>query len=98
MKGATALAQLRFSSAVLGDSNLFIPMDTGMLKASGRLENNNRQVSWNTPYAHRVYYMGEENIRTSKNPNAKPKWYEWAKSINFKNWLAIAEKTIKGII
>lgn len=96
MARASSLAQLRLSSAVLTDSNRFIPMDTGVLKASGRLENQNKQVAWNTPYAHRVYNLGEQNIRKQKNPNAKPKWFEWAKALNIKGWIEVVEKTIKG--
>ena len=96
MARASQLAQVRLSSAVLTDSNRFIPMDTGVLKASGRLENNNKQVAWNTPYAHRVYNLAESSIKTQKNPNAKPKWFEWAKALNIKGWIAIVQKTIKG--
>lgn len=96
MARVNQLAQVRLSSAVLSDSNRFIPMDTGMLKASGRIENNNKQVSWNTPYAHRVYNLGENSIKTQKNPNAKPKWFEWAKSLNIKGWTDIVQKTIRG--
>lgn len=96
MLRASKLAQYRVSAAVLSDSNRFIPMDTGVLKASGRLENENKQVAWNTPYAHRVYNLAENNIRQQKNPNAKPKWFEWAKSLNIKNWIELARKTIEG--
>ena len=96
MARAHRLAQVRLSSAVLTDSNRFIPMDTGVLKSSGRLENENKQVSWNTPYAHRVYNLAESSIKTQKNPNAKPKWFEWAKSLNIKNWVDLVQKTIKG--
>ena len=96
MARASQLAQVRLSSAVLTDSNRFIPMDTGMLKASGRLENDNKQVAWNTPYAHRVYNLAETSIKTQKNPNAKPKWFEWAKALNIKGWIEIVQKTIRG--
>lgn len=96
MARASQLAQIRLSSAVLSDSNRFIPMDTGVLKASGRLENQNKQVSWNTPYAHRVYNLAESSIKKQKNPNAKPKWFEWAKALNIKGWIDIVQKTIKG--
>lgn len=96
MARANRLAQVRLSTAVLTDSNRFIPMDTGVLKASGRLENENKQVSWNTPYAHRVYNLAETSIKTQKNPNAKPKWFEWAKSLNIKNWVDLVQKTING--
>ena len=96
MARANQLAQIRLSSAVLSDSNRFIPMDTGVLKASGRIENQNKQVSWNTPYAHRVYNLAESSIKTQKNPNAKPKWFEWAKGVNLKNWIDIVQKTIRG--
>lgn len=96
MARASQLAQVRLSSAVLTDSNRFIPMDTGVLKASGRLENQNKQVAWNTPYAHRVYNLAESSIKTQKNPNAKPKWFEWAKALNIKGWINIVQKTIKG--
>ena len=96
MARANQLAQVRLSTAVLSDSNRFIPMDTGTLKAIGRLENNNKQVAWNTPYAHRVYNLAASSIKTQKNPNAKPKWFEWAKGLNIKNWIDIVQKTIKG--
>lgn len=96
MARACELAQVRLSSAVLSDSNRFIPMDTGVLKASGRIENQNKQVSWNTPYAHRVYNLAESSIKTQKNPNAKPKWFEWAKGLNMKGWMEIVQKTIRG--
>ncbi|MBO7257565.1 MAG: minor capsid protein [Alphaproteobacteria bacterium] len=96
MARACELAQVRLSSAVLSDSNRFIPMDTGVLKASGRIENQNKHVSWNTPYSHRVYNLAESSIKTQKNPNAKPKWFEWAKGLNMKGWMEIVQKTIMG--
>ena len=96
MARANRLAQVRLSTSLLTDSNRFIPMDTGVLKASGRLENENKQVSWNTPYAHRVYNLAETSIKTQKNPNAKPKWFEWAKSLNIKNWIDLVQKSING--
>ena len=95
MARVSRVAQARLSSAVLTDSNRFVPMDAGVLKASGRIENQNKQVSWNTPYAHRVYNLGETSIKTQKNPNAKPKWFEWAKSLNIKGWTEIVQKTMK---
>ena len=69
MARANRLAQVRLSTAVLTDSNRFITMDTGVLKASGRLENENKQVSWNTPYAHRVYNLAETSIKTEATRN-----------------------------
>jgi hypothetical protein len=37
-------------------------------------------ISFNTPYARRLYFHPEYNFRTTDNPNAKGKWLEdWAK-------------------
>ena len=65
MARACELAQVRLSSAVLSDSNRFIPMDTGVLKASGRIENQNKQVSWNTQESKTHIVTKRQGCRTS---------------------------------
>lgn len=58
-----------------------IPKDTGELERSCfvNLENINdgrTHISFDTPYARRLYWHPEYNFRTDKNPNAQGKWME----------------------
>lgn len=89
--GAKEKAQKELSNVVLNDSNMFIPMDTGTLRNSGRIEEDNTSVEWQTPYANRLYH-GDNFEFSKKNPNAKPRWFEHAKGLNIKNWVALVKK------
>lgn len=55
-----------------------IPKEVGDLEESVVVgaENNTSFISYNTPYARRLYYHPEYNFRTDKNPNAQGRWLD----------------------
>ena len=60
------------------------------------------QISFNTPYARRLYYHPEYNFRTKDNPNAKGKWMEdWAEDGKYaskiKRFYAYQFKALGGL-
>lgn len=75
---------------VKDDGNIFIPLDTGLLRSTGRVEEDNA-VTWNTEYAQRVYYPERAGItiHTEKNPNATGHWFEVAKSLKLDSWIEL---------
>ncbi len=83
--------RLRLAERVLDDGNIFIPVDTGLLRSTGRVEDNGAAVTWNTPYGQHVYYPEETgiHIHTDKNPNATGHWFEVAKNLKVEEWLRV---------
>ena len=76
---------------VAKDSNYFCPEDTGTLQDSVLLGSDfgSGKLIWNTEYAREQYYS-RPNKSLDKNPNARMKWFEEAKSIKLKEWVGIA--------
>lgn len=87
------LAQFALDQQVIADSNYYCPYRKGYLQDSAVI--NSRPgtglVVWATPYASRLYYHPEYHFSKDKNPNARGKWFEWAKSVNLEKWRKIAE-------
>ena len=53
-------------------------------------------ISYNTPYARRLYYNPQYNFRTDKNPNAQGRWLDPFIHGEKKEWLTItAGKLLK---
>lgn len=69
-----------------------VPKETGNLEESAvtGVENNKGFISYNTPYARRLYYNPQFNFRTDKNPNARGRWLDDFIYGPKKNWLAQA--------
>lgn len=90
-------ARLLLAERVKDDGNIFIPVDTGLLRSTGRVEDNGKAVTWNTPYGQHVYYPERTGIRihTDKNPNATGHWFEVAKNLKVDEWLRVVEKEFK---
>lgn len=95
--------QNALDNRILKDCNPFVPMDTGMLSLSGRVDteayaSGKGGVSWHTPYAKRMYYgdigKPEFNFSRDKHPKATHRWFEKAKSIYGKQWVTIAKSYI----
>lgn len=76
----------RLALKVLTDSNFYIPKDTGALESSGRVEGGGKSVSWNTPYAKRLYWNPQFNFSKDANPNARGLWFEEAKQQKIDEW------------
>jgi len=55
-----------------------VPKETGNLEESAKtgVENGKGYISYNTPYARRLYYHPEYNFRKDKNPNAQGRWMD----------------------
>lgn len=69
-----------------------VPKDTGNLEESAKtgVEGNKGYISYNTPYARRLYYHPEYNFRQDKNPNAQGRWLDSFIYGLKKDWLAKA--------
>lgn len=85
-------AQYILAEQVLKDSNYFIPKDTGALETSSRIISSATQISWNTPYARRLYYGVGFNFSHDVNPNARAMWFEHAKSNYLSDWIKILRR------
>lgn len=79
------------------DSNRYIPKDTGQLEGSSTVvsEPGKGIISWNTPYAARLYYNPQYNFSKTTNPLAGGLWFERAKSAHAQEWAEIIKKLIK---
>lgn len=69
-----------------------VPKETGNLEESAKTgaEGNKGYISYNTPYARRLYYHPEYNFRQDKNPNAQGRWMDSFIYGPKKDWLAKA--------
>src|SRR5690606_33739936 len=69
-----------------------VPKETGNLEESAKtgVEGNKGYISYNTPYARRLYYHPEYNFRTDKNPNAQGRWMDSFIHGPKKDWLTKA--------
>lgn len=88
-KGKYAVA-----NQVLMDSDKYVPMRDGDMRASGRVENDGEAVSWNTVYA-RAHYYGTNGIVVFSHyttPGTGKKWVETSKKANAEKWGRVAAK------
>lgn len=90
-------ARQMLAERVKDDGNIFIPVDTGLLRSTGRVEEGGHAVTWTTPYGQHVYYPERTGIRihTDKNPNATGHWFEVAKNLKVEEWLRVVAEAIK---
>lgn len=67
-----------------------VPKETGNLEESAAtgVEKNRGYLSYNTPYARRLYFHPEYNFRQDKNPNAQGRWLDPFIHGDKKHWLA----------
>lgn len=91
------LSQYALSEQVLKDSNQYVPADTWALRNSSLTSSkpDEGKLIWNTPYARRLYYGVGYNFSKDKNMNASAEWFEKARGVHRKQWLELADKTIR---
>ena len=67
-----------------------VPKETGALEESAATgaEGNRGFISYNTPYARRLYYNPQYNFRQDKNPNAQGRWMDSFIHGPKKDWLS----------
>jgi len=66
-----------------------VPKEVGTLEESvvTGVENGVGFISYNTPYARRLYYNPQYNFRQDKNPNAQGRWLDPFVHGDKKDWL-----------
>jgi len=96
LENATREGLLAVGEQALSDSNEFVRIDQGQLKASGRFDlvGHDVELSYNTPYAKRVYYTGKPSHAV--NANAALQWMHKAKQKYGADWLKIMTKGFAG--
>jgi len=95
MKKSNAEAISILSQQILKDSNYYAKHDSGLLIASSLLNSDfkNGRLIWSTPYAKKQYYL--ETTSKDVNPNARPMWFLYAKSVKIKTWVTMFDKLIR---
>lgn len=78
----------------LSDCNVYVRMQDGTLADSARVEDGGKRITWNTPYAKRVYYTGTPS--KARNPNASLRWCEVAKRKYSGQWARLASDIVNG--
>ena len=80
------------------DSNFFCPFDVGTLQGSAliSLDSDRGIISWETPYAAKMYYGLDLNFDVSHNPNAQAMWFHKAKDINLDEWITNYKNILEG--
>jgi|SRR5690625_8703 len=78
-RGRYALA-----NQAMADMNQFVPMDEGTLRQTASVDVTGEAISYNTPYARRLFYMPMYNYTT---PGTGPRWDMKAKRIFMSDWI-----------
>lgn len=89
LRGKRALA-----NQVLMDTDKYIPMKGGALRASGQIAIDGSAVSWNTVYA-RAQFYGANGIVVFKKyttPGTGKLWYDKSAEANVDKWKRVAAK------
>ncbi|MEG2932722.1 MAG: minor capsid protein [Gordonibacter sp.] len=92
--GAIDNTQAALALQVGSDSNVHCPEDTSQMRNSMEPASDfkNGNIVWDTDYASDVYNADETSIKTSKNPLARPRWFEVAKEEHLDEWKSIVEE------
>lgn len=100
VRRALQKAQVVLDEQVLKDSNYFIPMDTHALEMSGVRASRIGEgiITWDTPYARRLYYNPQYNFSKDQNPNARGLWFEEAKAAFGSDWVRAAQAELDNNI
>ncbi len=91
-------AQKFLDNEVLKDSDPFVPFRTGNLRNSGITGTTlgSGQVIYSAPYSKPMYYGFGFNFSKVKHPQACAQWFEKAKALKKKAWLAGVNKIVMG--
>lgn len=85
--------QMVLDEQIAKDSNYYIPKRDGDLERS--VLNSvfgSGVLVWAMEYARRLYYNNYYSFSKKPNPNAREKWFEWAKRTKLKAWEALANR------
>ena len=90
-------AQAWLDTAILRDTEPFVPMITGALKDSGILGTviGTGWIRYIAPYAHSRYYAPTPPSK-EVHPQACRYWFEASKAIHGERWIGTAKNFVKG--
>ena len=95
VNNAFNLALFALREQALMDCNYFVRVDQGIFRDSAKadIDGNTLTISWDTPYAKRVYYTGTPS--TDVNENASLMWADKAAAEFGESWIKILDKGMK---
>ena len=91
------LATAALCQQILKDSNFYCPLDQGTLQSSALISSDGDRgvITWNTPYAARLYYGINFNFDKASNPNAQAMWFHKAKDIHIDEWVTVYKNVLE---
>lgn len=96
LENATEAGLDAMAEQSLADSNEYVKVDQGTLRASGKVERKGTEISlsYNTPYAKRQYFTGRPSADV--NGQASIMWMHKAQRVHGADWLKILKKAFAG--
>ena len=90
-------AQYMLDTAVMRDTDPYVPMDTGELARSPQTASppGSGRIVYNRPYVARLYYGKKFNFSPSHHKLAQAEWFEASKAVNGKRWIAEVERILR---
>lgn len=87
-------AQFALDEQVIKDSNYYAPFREGYLTKSAVLHSKPGKgyITWNEPYARKLYYNPQYNFSKDTNPQAGGLWFERAKAQHGADWARITQQ------
>ena len=82
---------------IVEDSNFFCPLDVGTLQSSALISSDSDRgvITWNTPYAARLYYGIDFNFDKASNPNAQAMWFHKGKDVHLNEWIEVYKNVLE---
>lgn len=92
-----SLATAALCQQILKDSNFYCPLDQGTLQSSALISSDSDRgvITWNTPYAARLYYGINFNFDKASNPNSQAMWFHKAKDVHMDEWVTVYKNVIE---
>lgn len=93
-----SLATAALCQQILKDSNFYCPLDVGTLQASALISSDSDRgiITWETPYAAKLYYGLDFNFDVSSNPNAQAMWFHKGKDVHLNEWITVYKNVLEG--
>ena len=92
------LAQTFLDTQVMKDSDKFVPYRSGTLARSVQTATDpgSGRITWDTPYAHRMYVGDRFHFTKDTHPSAGSRWFEVAKEKRLPVWVDGVQKILGG--
>jgi hypothetical protein len=81
-------AQMTMQQQIFDDTQQYVPVDTGALRDTAENDLVGGEITYNQKYANFVY--NKDHVRTVKNPQASPAWFEKASGEHAGQWVDTA--------